>query len=59
MSIPASSDTYAGFAASGYGEVSIQDWGGTADKLILPFAVTDAYFERPAATPTRRPTTCS
>ncbi len=44
-SIPASSDTYAGFAASGYGNVVIEDWAGTADKLVLPFASTDAYFE--------------
>jgi Ca2+-binding RTX toxin-like protein len=42
---PASSDTYSGFSASGYGEVSIEDHGGTADKLVLPFASTDAYFE--------------
>ena len=31
--------------ASGYGAVRISDLGGTADKLILPFASTDAYFE--------------
>jgi hypothetical protein len=45
VSIPASSDTYSGFAAGGYGEVPITDCGGTADKLVLPFASTDAYFE--------------
>jgi len=44
-SAPASSDTYTGFAASGYGDVGIQDWGGTADKLVLPFDSTDAYFQ--------------
>ena len=44
-SIPVSNDTYSGFAASGYGLVYIEDWGGTADKLVLPFASTDAYFE--------------
>ncbi len=38
-------DTYSGFPASGHGSVSIYDNGGTADKLILPFASTDAYFE--------------
>ncbi len=43
--IPTSNDTYSGFAASGYGSVLIEDWGGTADRLILPFAATDAYFE--------------
>ena len=43
--VPASNDTYSGFSASGYGEVTISDFGGTADKLILPFASTDAYFE--------------
>ena len=43
--IPASSDTYSGFAASGYGYARIEDWGGMADKLILPFASTDVYFE--------------
>jgi hypothetical protein len=43
--IPASKDTYSGFAASGYGAVLIVDYGGTADKLIIPFASTDAYFE--------------
>jgi hypothetical protein len=43
--IPVSSDTYSGFAASGYGSVVINDWGGTADKLVLPFASTDVYFE--------------
>jgi Ca2+-binding RTX toxin-like protein len=42
---PVSSDTYSGFAASGYGTVIIEDWGGTLDKLILPFASTDVYFE--------------
>jgi hypothetical protein len=41
----ASSDTYTGLAAGGYGPVSIKDFGGTADKLVLPFASTDAYFE--------------
>jgi hypothetical protein len=45
VSIPASSDTYSGFAASGYGNVSIVDHGGTADKLLLPFASTGAYFK--------------
>jgi Ca2+-binding RTX toxin-like protein len=45
VSIPASSDTYTGFSASGYGEVDIEDHGGTADKLVLPFASTEAYFE--------------
>lgn len=44
-SIPPSNDTYSGFAASGYGAVPILDHGGTADKLVLPFASTDAYFE--------------
>lgn len=44
-SIPVSNDTYSGFAASGYGGHIISDYGGTADKLILPFASTDAYFE--------------
>jgi hypothetical protein len=44
-SAPASSDTYTGFSASGYGSVSIEDWGGAADKLVLPFASTDAYFQ--------------
>jgi hypothetical protein len=44
-SYPASSDTYTGFATGGYGEVEITDHGGTADKLVLPFASTDAYFE--------------
>jgi hypothetical protein len=43
--IPASSDTYTGFAAGGYGTVAIEDFGGTADKLVLPFSSTDAYFE--------------
>ena len=43
--IPASSDTYSGFSASGYGHVHIEDYGGTADKLVLPFASTDVYFE--------------
>jgi Ca2+-binding RTX toxin-like protein len=43
--LPASSDTYTGLAASGYGHVAIEDHGGTADKLVLPFASTDAYFE--------------
>jgi hypothetical protein len=43
--IPVSNDTYSGFSASGYGTVNITDYGGTADKLILPFASTDAYFE--------------
>jgi hypothetical protein len=41
-----SSDTYSGFAASGgYGQVEIADHGGTADKLVLPFASTAVYFE--------------
>jgi hypothetical protein len=43
--IPASSDTYSGFSASGYGRVSIQDGGGTADKLVLPFASDDVHFQ--------------
>jgi Ca2+-binding RTX toxin-like protein len=43
--IPASSDTYSGFSASGYGRVTIQDGGGTADKLVLPFASDDVHFE--------------
>jgi Ca2+-binding RTX toxin-like protein len=43
--VPVSSDTYSGLSASGYGQVSIIDWGGTADKLYLPFSSTDAYFE--------------
>lgn len=43
--VPVSNDTYSGFSAGGYGEVRISDFGGTADKLILPFASTDAYFE--------------
>lgn len=42
--IPASNDTYSGLAASGYGIVVIRDHGGTADRLALPFASTDAYF---------------
>jgi hypothetical protein len=45
VAIPVSNDTYSGFAASGYGQVEIEDHGGTADKLVLPFASTDAYFE--------------
>jgi Ca2+-binding RTX toxin-like protein len=45
VSIPVSNDTYSGFSATGYGNVSISDLGGTADKLVLPFASTDAYFE--------------
>ena len=43
--VAVSNDTYSGFLASGYGVVRISDFGGTADKLILPFASTDAYFE--------------
>ncbi|HET7271221.1 MAG TPA: hypothetical protein VFI90_09040 [Rubrobacter sp.] len=43
--VPASNDTYSGFPAGGYGTVRISDLGGTADRLILPFASTDAYFE--------------
>lgn len=43
--VPVSNDTYSGFSANGYGTVRISDFGGTADKLILPFASTDAYFE--------------
>jgi Ca2+-binding RTX toxin-like protein len=43
--VPASNDTYSGFSAGGYGAVLISDFGGTADKLVLPFASTDAYFE--------------
>jgi hypothetical protein len=43
--LPASNDTYTGLTAGGYGHVSIADFGGTADKLVLPFASTDAYFE--------------
>jgi hypothetical protein len=43
--VPASNDTYSGFSAGGYGTVRISDLGSTADKLILPFASTDAYFE--------------
>jgi hypothetical protein len=43
--IPVSSDTYSGFAASGYGSVVIMAWSGTADKLILLFASTDVYLE--------------
>ena len=43
--VPVSNDTYSGFSASGYGAVRISDLGGTADKLILPFATADAYFE--------------
>ncbi len=27
-----------------YGIVTIKDFGGTADKLVLPFASTDVYF---------------
>ena len=45
VSIPVSSDTYTRFAASGYGPVSIRDFGGTVDKLVLPFASTDVYLE--------------
>ena len=45
VAVPVSSDTYSGFAASGYGGVTIIDWGGTADKLVLPFASTDVYFQ--------------
>ncbi len=45
ITVPVSSDTYTRFAKSGYGEVFIIDHGGTSDKLILPFASTDAYFE--------------
>ncbi len=44
-SVPASNDTYSGFSTNGYGTVYISDLGGTADKLVLPFASTDAYFE--------------
>jgi Ca2+-binding RTX toxin-like protein len=47
--IPASSDTYTGLAASGYGHIAIEDFGGTADRLVLPFASTDAYFEAQSA----------
>ena len=43
--VPVSNDTYSGFSANGYGAVLITDFGGTADRLILPFASTDAYFE--------------
>jgi Ca2+-binding RTX toxin-like protein len=43
--VPVSNDTYSGFMAGGYGTVRISDLGGTADKLILPFATTDTYFE--------------
>ncbi len=43
--IPASNDTYSGFAASGYGIAVIRDYGGTADRLVLPFASTDVYFQ--------------
>ena len=45
FAVPVSNDTYSGFRAGGYGEVFISDLGGTADRLILPFASTDAYFE--------------
>jgi Ca2+-binding RTX toxin-like protein len=45
LPVPVSNDTYSGFLAGGYGAVRISDLGGTADKLILPFASTDAYFE--------------
>jgi Ca2+-binding RTX toxin-like protein len=43
--VPVSNDTYSGFSAGGYGRVLISDFGGTSDKLVLPFASTDAYFE--------------
>jgi Ca2+-binding RTX toxin-like protein len=43
--VPASNDTYSGFSASSYGAVRIADFGGPADRLNLPFASTDAYFE--------------
>ncbi|HEX6709761.1 MAG TPA: hypothetical protein VF068_05460 [Rubrobacter sp.] len=43
--VPVSDDTYSGIPAGGYGTVRISDLGGTADRLILPFASTDAYFE--------------
>ena len=43
--VAVSNDTYSGFMAGDYGAVRISDLGGTADKLILPFASTDAYFE--------------
>ncbi len=45
VSIPVSNDTDSGFAASGYGTIYIEEYGGTADKLVLPFASTDVYFE--------------
>ena len=47
--VPVSNDTYSGLLASGYGPLYILDFGGTADKLILPFASTDAYFAAYAA----------
>jgi hemolysin type calcium-binding protein len=43
--IPTSNDTYTGLAAGGYGSVIVEDRGGTSDRLVLPFASTDAYFE--------------
>jgi len=42
ISWPVSNDTYSGFSASGFGPVTVYDNGGTADKLILSFAKTDA-----------------
>ena len=45
VSIPASNDTYSGLLASGFGPIFILDYGGNVDKLILPFASTEAYFE--------------
>jgi len=42
--IPTSNDTYSGLSAGGYGSVVVRDHGGTADRLVLPFASTDAYF---------------
>jgi Ca2+-binding RTX toxin-like protein len=43
--IPSSNDTYTGLAAGGYGSVIVEDSGGTSDRLVLPFASTEAYFE--------------
>jgi len=45
IALPASNDLYTGFAASGYGPVLVRDFGGTADRLVLPFSSTDIYLE--------------
>ncbi len=55
--VPVSNDTYSGLLASGYGAVRISDFGGTADRLILPFASTDAYFEASDSDNSGRPDT--